>query len=71
MKSHVKLKTISLKNHPEYDERWLHNAIAEDPSILKLGDIIVKDKERIHAGAGRLDILLQEADGHGQMNHIS
>jgi len=66
MVSHIKLKTISLKNNPQYDERWLHEAIAEDPSVLKLGDVVVKDRERIHHGAGRLDLLLQEADGHGR-----
>ncbi len=66
MPSHVKLKTISLKNHPQYNERWLHQVIVEDPSILNLGDVIVKDRERIHPGAGRLDLLLQDADGHGR-----
>lgn len=62
----IKLKTISLKKHAEYNERWLHDAIAEDPSVLGIGDVIVKDRERLHPGAGRLDILLQEADGHGR-----
>ena len=62
----IKLKTISLKKHAEYNELWLHDAIAEDPSVLGIGDVIVKDRERIHAGAGRLDILLQDADGHGR-----
>ena len=37
--------------------------IAEDPSIIGIGDVILKDKERIHQGAGRLDLLLQDADG--------
>jgi hypothetical protein len=36
--------------------------IAEDPSILGLGDVILKDKERMQPGAGRLDLLLQEAE---------
>jgi len=27
-----------------------------------LGDLIVKDKERIQPGAGRLDLLLQDPD---------
>ena len=66
MTSYVKLKTISLKNHPQYDERWLHQVIVDDPSVLNLGDVIVKDRERIHPGAGRLDLLLQEVDGHGR-----
>ena len=60
---HVHLKTIHLKNHPELNERWLQDIIAEEPSILGIGDVILKDKERIHQGAGRLDLLLQEADG--------
>jgi len=63
---HIKLKTINLKNHPEFNERWLQDIIANDPSILGVGDVILKDKERIHAGAGRLDLLLQDADGHGR-----
>ena len=63
---YVTLKTISLKNHPDLNERWLQNIIVEDPSILGLGDVLVKDKERIHPGAGRLDLLLQDADGNGR-----
>ena len=66
MLSYVKLKKISLKNHPKYNERWLHQVIMDDPSILNLGELVVKDRERIHAGAGRLDLLLQEADGYGR-----
>ena len=61
---HVQLKTIHLKNHPELNERWLQDIIAEDPSIIGIGDVILKDKERIHHGAGRLDLLLQDADGN-------
>ena len=61
---HVPLKTIYLKNHPELNERWLQDIIAEDPSIIGIGDVILKDKERIHHGAGRLDLLLQDADGN-------
>ncbi len=63
---YVKLKTLSLKNHSDLNERWLQEKIAEDPSVLKLGDVIVKDKERRQAGAGRLDMLLQELEGYGR-----
>ena len=63
---HIKLKQISLKNHPEYNERWLQGIIADDPEIIGIGDVILKDKERIHSGAGRLDILFQDADGTGR-----
>lgn len=64
--NHAKLKTISLKNHPQLTEKWLQEIIANDPSILGIGDVFLKDKERIHPGAGRLDLLLQDTDGHGR-----
>ena len=63
---HIKLKTLSLRGHPTLDEKWLQNVIADDPTILGLGDVVVKDKERIHRGLGRLDLLLQDEDGHGR-----
>ncbi|RMH37300.1 MAG: hypothetical protein D6690_02735 [Nitrospirae bacterium] len=58
----TKFEKISLKNHPELNERWVQDRIAEDPSILGLGDVILKDKERIQPRAGRLDLLLQDAE---------
>lgn len=59
-----KLTKLSMRNHPTLNERWVQERIAEDPSILGLGDVILKDKERLQPGAGRLDLLLQEADGN-------
>lgn len=58
----AKFEKISIKNHPELNERWVQDRIAEDPSILGLGDVILKDKERIQPRAGRLDLLLQDAE---------
>lgn len=62
--SYVKFEKLNLKTHPEFNERWVQDRIAEDPSILGLGDVILKDKERIQPRAGRLDLLLQGADGN-------
>lgn len=53
---------FSLKNHPELTERWLQDLIANDPSILGLGDLVLRDRERIHPRAGRLDLLLQDPE---------
>lgn len=53
---------ISLKNHPVYSENWVQNIIADDPSILGLGEIVLRDRERIHPRAGRLDLLLQDPE---------
>ena len=60
--TYVKFDKISLKNHPEFNEAWVQQRIAEDPSILGLGDLILKDKERFQPRAGRLDLLLQHPD---------
>jgi len=61
---YVKFEKISLKNHPELSERWVQERIAEDPAILRLGDVVLKDKERIQPRAGRLDLLLQDAESN-------
>ena len=62
MMPYAKFDAVSLKGHPELNERWVQDRIAEDPSILGLGDVVLKDKERIQPRAGRLDLLLQDAE---------
>jgi predicted transport protein len=59
---YTKHEKISLKGHPTFNEVWLQDRIAEDPSILGLGDLILKDRERLQPKAGRLDLLLQDQD---------
>jgi hypothetical protein len=58
----IRPEKVSLINHPALTEKWVQEIIANDPSILGLGDLILKDKERIHPKAGRLDLLLQDPD---------
>lgn len=62
MLKYFTLDQITIKNHPELDEGWVQERIAEDPSILGLGDLILKDKERRQPRAGRLDLLLQHPE---------
>ena len=59
---YIKFKKVPMKDHAEFNEKWVQERIAEDPSILGLGDLILKDKERIQPRAGRLDLLLQDPD---------
>lgn len=59
---YAKPERIWLKAHPQLDERWLQDRIGEDPAILGLGDLVLKDRERPQPRAGRLDLLLQETD---------
>jgi hypothetical protein len=61
---YTKPERIILKGHQELNERWVQERIAEDPSLLGLGDLILKDKERIHPQGGRLDILCQDAESN-------
>jgi hypothetical protein len=44
------------------DEQWLQRIIAEDPSILGLGNVDVIEVERKMTGGGRLDLLLGEKE---------
>ena len=62
--NYVKLTHLNLKTHSTLDEKWVQDRIAEDPTILGLGDVILKDRERNQPRAGRLDLLLQEAEGN-------
>jgi hypothetical protein len=58
----IKPERILLSNHSEYREQWVQERIAEDPSILGLGDLVLRDKERTQPRGGRLDLLFQDAE---------
>jgi hypothetical protein len=53
---------LSLRAHPELNEKWVQDLIAKDPSILGLGNLELRQKERILPRAGRLDLLLQDEE---------
>jgi len=59
---YVKHQKVLLKNHPDFNEKWVQETIVDDPSIMGIGELILKDKERNQAGAGRLDLLFQDPD---------
>jgi hypothetical protein len=44
------------------NEKAIQEIIAKDPSIIGLGDLVLKDKERIQPRAGRLDLLMQHPE---------
>lgn len=58
------LTHLNLKTDPSFNEKWVQDRIAETPKILGLGDVILKDRERNQPRAGRLDLLLQDAEGN-------
>lgn len=59
---YLKPERMVLKSHREFNEKWVQDRIAEDPAILGLGELVLRDRERIQPRAGRLDLLLQDAD---------
>jgi len=58
----MRLEIVSIKRTPQLSEKWVQDQIAADPSILGLGDLVLRDRERIQTNAGRLDLLLQDPD---------
>ena len=57
----VNLESVSLSS-ANVTEKMVQKQIADDPSILGLGDLELIDKERIQPHAGRLDLLLRETE---------
>jgi hypothetical protein len=57
----AKLEAVSLAA-ANLTEKQIQEAIGVDPSILGLGDLELRDKERVQPHAGRLDLLLQDPE---------
>jgi RecB family endonuclease NucS len=55
-------EVISLKKHPDFSEKWLQDTIADNPTILGLGDLGLIERERVQEHSGRLDLLLTDGD---------
>ena len=57
----LKPEKISIASLPNVSEKTVQEIIAEEPSIIGLGDLVLKDKERIQPRAGRLYLLMQDS----------
>ena len=53
---------ISLKNHPNIDERWLEDRLIENTELLGLGELDVLTRQRTQPSGGRLDLLLYDRE---------
>jgi hypothetical protein len=59
--TYVTHQRITLKDHPDFNERWLQDLITKTPAVLGLpGEPEVIDRERQQERAGRLDLLLHD-----------
>lgn len=59
---YVRSQVLSMKASADHTERWLQDRIAEDPGLLGLGEVEVRDQERRQPSGGRLDMLLVEPE---------
>jgi len=53
---------LSLKSLPEFTEKWLEDQIVENPSLLGLGEVEVRGRQRAQPRSGRLDLLLEDTE---------
>jgi hypothetical protein len=60
--AYFKPEVLVLKDHRTLDEKWVQSRIGEDPTVLGLGALVLRDRERSQPGAGRLDLLLQDPE---------
>ena len=51
----VRPKIIGMKSHPELNEQWLETRLKENPALLGLGEVDVRDNQRRQPSGGRLD----------------
>ena len=59
---HIELAKIQMTKETRLNERWVQNLLADNPALLGLGDLYVRDTERQQPHAGRLDMLLIDPD---------
>ena len=58
----VKSTPVSLKD-AGVTETWLEKQIENEPTMLRLGDVAVIERQRRQEKAGRLDLLLEDDSG--------
>ena len=55
-------KPISLKDGENLSEKWVEDRLIENPSLLGLGEVELKGRQRSQPKAGRLDLLLEDTE---------
>lgn len=53
---------VSLRGRPDFSEAKLQQQITDDPSLLGLGDLVVREAERSQPQGGRIDLLLSDPE---------
>ena len=58
-----------MKEDPTLNERWLHERLQDDPSLLGLGNLEAISSERRQPSGGRLDLLLRDPDPESRVRY--
>src|SRR5258708_19644447 len=58
----TKATSVSLRE-AGVTESWLENEIEKDPTMLRLGEVTIIERQRRQEKAGRLDLLLEDDSG--------
>lgn len=58
----IKLRAVNLKRSDQLSEKQMQDQIADDPTILGLGELETIGRERRQPKAGRLDLLLKDPE---------
>jgi hypothetical protein len=53
---------VACRDRPGLNELWVQSRLVDNPRLLGLGDLVIKDKERSQPGGGRLDLLFQDPE---------
>jgi hypothetical protein len=64
MATYEKAEVISLVKNPEFNEAWVEEIIQNDPGLLDLGELELRDRQRIQPDGRRIDLLF----GHVEEN---
>lgn len=53
---------VSLKNDSRFNEAWLESQLNDNPDLLGLGEVDVRERQRRQPSGGRLDLLLENIE---------
>jgi predicted transport protein len=53
---------ISLRDRSELSERWVEDQLVQNPTLLGLGEVEIRGRQRNQPKAGRLDLLLEDTE---------
>lgn len=58
---YVKTTPITIRDAGK-DEKWLHDVVCKDTSLIGLGDLLVIERERAQPTGGRIDLILSDPE---------